>query len=322
MKRWKSYASLLLALMMCLCLAACGGGEAAEEEEVYYDDEITIEDLEGFWYPVEGIGETTSVLTCIYIDGAAGTWEEYDEYGELTGCYGDAYTDGYTLTLTDVPLIGDVDIPIGDADTLVTDTGDIYWIKGDPGFGAAPDPTAFYGTWYLRGDHESEYATVLTLYEDGTYTRGDGEEGTYTYREFDEYGQDSDTPVFRQEISLSIGFGEEYYLVSDGQVLVRWADAANGDDYYIREEALDNTSLSTEYHLTSDTFIGDSYNLTFNREIYTVDCSSYGDDTRTGIWEVDGTTVRIFWDDGGTDEGELDWKTLYMDNGEILENPW
>ena len=89
MKRWKPYASLLLALMMCLGLAACGGGG-----DVSMDEEISIEDLEGFWYPAEGIGETTSVLTCIYIDGAAGTWEEYDEYGELTGYYGDAYTDG------------------------------------------------------------------------------------------------------------------------------------------------------------------------------------------------------------------------------------
>ena len=60
MKRWKPYASLLLALMMCLSLAACGGGG-----DVSMDEEISIEDLEGFWYPAEGIGETTSVLTGI-----------------------------------------------------------------------------------------------------------------------------------------------------------------------------------------------------------------------------------------------------------------
>lgn len=324
MKRWKPYASLLLALMMCLSLAACGGGgDVSDEGDVSMDGEISIEDLEGFWYPAEGIGETTSVLICIYIDGTAGTWEEYDEYGELTGYSGDAYTDGIVLTLTDVPLIGDVEIPIGDADTLVTDTGEIYWIKGDPGFGAAPEPTAFYGNWYLRGDHESEYATVLTLNEDGTYTRGDMEEGTYTYEEFDEYGQDSDTPVFRQEITLSGGVNEMYYLVSDGQVLVRWSDASNGEDYYIREEALDNTSLSTEYNLTNESFSGDGYYLTFNREVYTVVCDFYGEGTRTGTWEVDGTTVLIFWDDGETDEAELDWKTLYLSStGETLENPW
>ena len=52
-------------------------------------------------------------------------------------------------------------------------------------------------------------------------------------------------------------------------------------------------------------------------------CDFYGEGTRTGTWEVDGTTVLIFWDDGETDEAELDWKTLYMTStGETLENPW
>ena len=112
---------LLLALVMCLSMAACG-------------KKVSIEDLEGFWYPPEGIGTTMSVLTCIYIDGTAGTWEEYDQYGDPTGNTGNAYTDGTVLTLTDVPLIGEVEIPIGDADTLLTDTGEAYWIKGEPDF--------------------------------------------------------------------------------------------------------------------------------------------------------------------------------------------
>ena len=84
MKNWKKYVSILLALVMCLSLAACGGDDDAGK--------IDIEDLEGFWYPVEGIGSTTSVLTCIYIDGTAGTWEEYDQYGDSTGNTGTAYT--------------------------------------------------------------------------------------------------------------------------------------------------------------------------------------------------------------------------------------
>ena len=65
MKNLKRSMGLLLALVLCLSMAACGG-------------KIGIEDLEGFWYPPEGIGSTTSVLDCIYIDGTAKTWEEYD----------------------------------------------------------------------------------------------------------------------------------------------------------------------------------------------------------------------------------------------------
>ena len=306
-KNLKKYMGLLLALIMCLSMAACGG-------------KVSIEDLEGFWYPVDGIGSTMSALTCIYIDGAAGTWEEYDQYGDPTECTGAAYTDGTVLTLTDVPLIGDVEIPIGDADTLLTDTGETYWIKGEPDFKEKPElSSAYYGNWYLRGDHDSEYATVLTLNEDGTYTWGDME-GTYTYREYDE--SVGDTTVFRREIALSASAFDMYYLVSDGQVLVRWSDASNGDDYYIHEDALDNASLLTEYNLTNESFSGQDYSLEFFRE-YTVNCYYFNGETRTGTWEMDDTTIRIFWDDGGMDEAELDWKTLYMSStGETLENPW
>ena len=328
MKHWKQYISLLLALMMCLSLAACGEKEDIHDEEVIYnedvsyDGDISIEDLEGFWYPLEGIGSTTSVLTSIYIDGMTETWEEYDEYGDPTGYIGGAFTDGSFLTLTDVPLIGDVDIPIGDADTLLDDTGEIYWIKGYPEFLEKPELSSdFYGNWYLRGDHDSEYATVLTLNEDGTYSWY-GTEGTYTYREYEQYVGDSDTTVFRQEIALSENMNEMYYLVSDGQVLVRWNDASNGDDYYIHEDALDNASLLTEYNLTNESFSGEDYSLEFYRE-YTVNCYFFNGETRTGTWEMDDTTILIFWDDGEMDEAELDWKTLYMiSTGETLENPW
>ena len=309
MKNWKKYMGLLLALVMCLSMAACG-------------KKVSIEDLEGFWYPPEGIGTTMSVLTCIYIDGTAGTWEEYDQYGDPTGNTGNAYTDGTVLTLTDVPLIGEVEIPIGDADTLLTDTAEAYWIKGEPDFKEKSELSSnYYGRWYLKGDHDSEFATVLTLYEDGTYTRN-GIEGTYTYSEYDQYVEDSDATVFRQEIALSEYMNEMYYLVSDGQVLVRWNDASNGDDYYIHEDALDNASLLTEYNLTNESFSGQDYSLEFYRE-YTVSCYFYNGETRTGTWEVYDNTVLIFWDDGAMDEAESNWKTLSMSStGETLENPW
>ena len=309
MKNWKKHTSLLLALIMCLSMAACGG-------------KVSIKNLEGFWYPPEGIGSTTSVLTCIYIDGTAETWEEYDQYGDPTGCAGNAYTDGTVLTLTDVPLIGDVEIPIGDANTLVTDTGETYWIKGKPDFQEKPELSDFFGRWYYQGDRDSEFAAVLTLNEDGTYTRGDAEEGTYTYSEFDEYVED--TTVFRQQIELSASMFDKYYLVSDGQVLVRWSDVSNGDDYYIREEALDDEQLLAEYVLTDDSYSGSSYSFRFTRE-YTLQCDFYDGTTesRTGTWELSGNTVMITWDDGETDEAVASGKTLLLrSTGETLENPW
>ena len=317
----KKFASLLLALVMCLSLAACGDN-GSNGGEVSNDGEITLDDLVGYWSPVEGLGSTTSALICIYLDAANGIWEEYDQYGDRTGYTGAASTDGTILTLSDVPLIGDVEIPIGDADTLVTDTGETYWVKGYPDFMDKPElSSSYYGNWYLRGDHDSEYATVLTLNEDGTYSWY-GTEGTYTYSEFDEYVGDTGSSVFRREIALSASMFDKYYLVSDGQVLVRWSDASNGDDYYIHEDALDNASLLTEYNLTNESFSGQNYSLEFYRE-YTVDCNFFNGETRTGTWAMDDTTILIFWDDGEMDEAKLDWKTLYMSStGETLENPW
>ena len=313
MKNWKKYIGLLLALVMCLSMAACG-------------KKVSIEDLEGFWYPPEGIGTTMSVLTCIYIDGTAGTWEEYDQYGDPTGNTGNAYTDGTVLTLTDVPLIGEVEIPIGDADTLLTDTGEAYWIKGEPDFKEKSELSSnYYGRWYLKGDHTSEFATIMTLNENGTYTWGDTE-GTYTYREFDESVGNTGTTVFRREISLSGGFiGENYYLVSDGRVLVHWADAENGDNYYIHEDALEDKQLLTEYKLTDGSFSGNTYSLQFNRG-YTLRCD-FSDGTteeRSGSWGLSGDTVTIVWDDGERDEATLtSAKTLMLSStGETLENPW
>ena len=321
----KKFASLLLALVMCLSLAACGDN-GSNGGEVSNDGEITLDDLVGYWSPVEGLGSTTSALICIYLDAANGIWEEYDQYGDRTGYTGAASTDGTILTLSDVPLIGDVDIPIGDADTLVTDTGETYWVKGYPGFMDKTElSSSYYGNWYLRGDHDSEYATVLTLNEDGTYSRY-GMEGTYTYREFDESVGNTGTTVFRREISLSGGFiGENYYLVSDGRVLVHWADAENGDNYYIHEDALEDKQLLTEYKLTDGSFSGKTYSLQFNRG-YTLRCD-FSDGTteeRSGSWGLSGDTVTIVWDDGERDEATLtSAKTLMLSStGETLENPW
>lgn len=312
MKYLTKLMGILLALVMCLGMAACGGkggndGEVTNNGEVSDDGEISIEDLEGFWYPVDGIGSTMSALTCFYIDGAAGTWKEYDRYGNPTGSTGDAYTDGEILTLADVPLIGDADVPIGDADTLLDETGEIYWIKGQPDFKEKPElSSSYYGNWYLRGDHDSEYATVLTLNEDGTYSWY-GTEGTYTYSEFDE--NVGDTTVSRRKIELSASAFDMYYLVSDGQVLTRWSEDSSGDDYYIHEDALENTQLLTEYQMTDGESYwseDNDYTLQFLRD-HTLICNALRKtEERTGTWELSDGTITIVWNDGETDKAILD----------------
>ena len=310
MKNWKKYAGLLLAAVLCLYLAACGdkGSNAGEGSN---DGEIRIEDLEGYWYPPDGIGSTSSVLTCIYIDGAAGTWEEYDQYGDPTEYTGAAYTDGTVLTLTDVPLIGE--IPIGDANTLVDETGEPYWIKGEPGYKEKLGLSNIFGNWYYKGDHTSEYQLVLTLNEDGTYTLGNTEEGTYTCEEVEISVTDANTNEttneLRQEVKLSGGFmGNTFYLVNDGQVLVHWAKVNEGNEFYIQESALENGELFKLYRITDgESYWGEDYTLQFLRDntLYRNYFNGSQDPVR-GTWELSGDTVTIIWDDGETDEATLD----------------
>lgn len=52
----------------------------------------------------------------------------------FTGAVRTAVTRYIINLMKDVPLIGDVEIPIGDKDTLLTDTGETYRIKGEPDF--------------------------------------------------------------------------------------------------------------------------------------------------------------------------------------------
>lgn len=315
---------ILMAFIMCLSLSACGSDNQDEEvinDEIITDDGvITLEDLRGYWSPVQGFDETLSVLTCIYIDDSGEYWEEYDKYGELTGCSGAAYTDGVTLTLKDVPLIGDAEVPIGDEDTLFDENGEVYWVKGYPDFLTKPELSSdYYGKWYLKGDRESSFMVVLTLREDSTYTRYEGEEGTYTYREYDE--NNNGEMVFRKEIALSSSMNEMYYLEADGQVLVYWAN--HGDNYYIHERALDNEDLLITYSLYGNSFYGDEYTLNFMEDnTLTMEYQS-GEENRNGIFNVEDGMILITWDDGETDEADLNYKDLYLySTGETLNNPW
>ena len=70
--------------------------------------------------------------------------------------------------------------------------------------------------------------------------------------------------------------------------------------------------------------MGETYSLQFNRG-YTLRCDFFDGTTeaRTGTWELSGDTVMITWDDGETDEAQVNGKTLLLSStGETLENPW
>lgn len=291
MKRWKKCTSLLLALVMCLGLAACGG-------------KVSIEDLEGFWYPPEGLGTTTSVVTCIYIDGTEGTWVEYNEYGDQTEYSGLAYTDGKVLTLTSIPWIGDVEIPIGDENTLVTDTGETYWIKGTPDFrpkynvdsSGEYDYSAFLGTW--TGDFATTF--VVEKSDDGQVRfemiGADGssvspgylqysEESNCVYAYYDQFDEASVCQI-SEDGTLTLDYFFSYVKVSDDA-----PGATVGDEDRV-------ASLNGTWHLYSD---ADSVT---DIEIL---------DGAWSLWEQDGEGMWSLSDSGSISAGEDGWYEAVSD---------
>ena len=203
---------------------------------------------------------------------------EYDQYGDPTEYTGTAYTDGEFLVLDDVFLwdVEDVEIPIGDADTLLDDTGEIYWIKGEPDFEEKLSLSNIAGNRYYKGDYTSEYRIVLTLYEDGTYTIGDMEEGTYIFEEKEYSTLDVNTNETRNE-------------------------------FYVHESALENEELFKLYRITDgNSYWGEDFTLEFLRGNTMYRNYFYGNqDPMRRTWELSGNMITIIWDDGETDEATL-----------------
>lgn len=170
-----------------------------------------------------------------------------------------------------------------------------------------------YGSWYYKGDNASDYQTVLTLNEDGTYTRSDAEEGTYTFEELEvsnvNPNTNETTTELRQMLTLSGGFMDtSFYLVNDGQVLVDWSKVNEGEEFYVHESALENGELLKLYQITDgNSYWGEEYTLAFLRDntLYR-NYLNGSQDPVFGTWEISGDTITITWDDGETDEAVLD----------------
>ena len=69
MKRWKKYAALLLALIMCLSMAACGGDEEGAPDTI--KNLVTDTSVEYDYSALMGtwLGEDDSVLTMEHVEG-------------------------------------------------------------------------------------------------------------------------------------------------------------------------------------------------------------------------------------------------------------
>ena len=340
MKNWKRFTSLLLALVLCLSLMACGG-ETGEEVTV------TLVNQSGQSITSLAIAATDSdswgseLVDWVFLDGemmdrTLGSFKPSRLPGFNILAYGEAGSILYDINAEFTLHDGDYVVfqsPEDNPGITICTADEFDALYADYAGGGDEDPDIYTGTdsrqpgdlsdvvglWYYQGDQNSAFALILTLYSDGTYTRGDTEEGTYTYEEYDEYVTNWDTTVFRQEVALSGSLNEIYYLTSDGQVLEHWAD---GDNYYIREDALGNTDLTSDSSLTDGSFWGEDYTLQFLWD-YTVRCDFFSGETRTGTWEMYGDTVMIFWDDGETDEALVSGNTLWLSStGETLESFW
>lgn len=264
MKNLKKYIELLLVLGLCLGLTACGG---ETEEEI----KVTLANQSGQAITSLSIAATTSnewgdeFVDSIFLDGETmevllGSYKPSELPGFNILAYGEEGSVLYDTNAEFTLQGGDYIVFQSPYDNpgITICTSDEYdelyadYIGGGnentddymaDNLGQTLDISDVIGQWYYQGDQDPDFATILILNEDGTYTLGDMEEGTYTYEEVEYFITDPNTNTttteLRQEITLSGGFMEDtFYLVSDGQVLQHWDDDA--DNYYVYEYALED----------------------------------------------------------------------------------
>lgn len=147
MKRWKTYAGLLLALVLCLSLAACGGGNSDNDDDIIDGVEDTAPDT------IENLVIDTSVE----FDYSAymGTW-----LGEDDSVLVMEHVDGITNSER---------FRLNGADQALLASGNIQYVEE-------------YGYVYLYNEHDA-IAHISWFYEDdtlyidsfGTFTKVSGD---------------------------------------------------------------------------------------------------------------------------------------------------
>ena len=175
MKKWKQYAAILLALVMCLGLAACGG-----------DDEDTIPDtiknlalnasveydyshFMGTW-----MGENDIVLVMERFDEYYNSerFELHDADNKLLASGSLQYVEeyGFVYAYNEQDCIAHICWINDDGSLYIDSFGSFTKVSGDaPGdvVGDADDFTVLVGTWNLYGDED---ATTVIDFTDGGWT--------------------------------------------------------------------------------------------------------------------------------------------------------
>lgn len=173
MKRWKPYASLLLALMMCLGLAACGGGEDEDTAPATIEG-IVIDDSVEYDYDVflgTWLGEEDTMLTVEKFDDGRAHFLLSDANDEwiASGIFQYAEEYGYVYAHNDYDGIA-YQCWFGESDTPYIDTlGTFTKVSGDVpgdtiGDESGLDISALSGSWLPDGETDAE--TTIDISDD------------------------------------------------------------------------------------------------------------------------------------------------------------
>ena len=170
MKRWKKYAALLLALIMCLSMAACGGDEEGAPDTI--KNLVTDTSVEYDYSALMGtwLGEDDSVLTMEHVEGITNSerFLLHDADNSLTASGNIQYVEeyGYVYLYNEHDGIAHI-CWFNEDDTLYIDSfGTFTKVSGDvPGetVGDEVDLSVLRGTWYLDGDTSASRASSSTL---------------------------------------------------------------------------------------------------------------------------------------------------------------
>lgn len=191
MKRWKKYAALLLALIMCLSMAACGGDEEGAPDTI--KNLVTDTSIEYDYSALMGtwLGEDDSVLTMEHVEGITNSerFLLHDADNSLTASGNIQYVEeyGYVYLYNEHDGIAHI-CWFNEDDTLYIDSfGTFTKVSGDvPGetVGDEVDLSVLRGTWYLDGDTSASRCiefdssgTMWSIYERNADGLLDGVDG-------------------------------------------------------------------------------------------------------------------------------------------------
>lgn len=316
----KKIITLAVMAMLLSSLAACGKAPVAKPDITETEPaELTLQDLDGWWYMDSDYPEGLHLFEIFLLDSAKETFSAYDLYKNELYTGGAALEPSGTLVLS-VGAFGDVE--------LKAESGELYDEDGVLAFTmgselAAPDMSNLFGKWYLDGNASGEYYELT----DGAFSRISENGDEY---ESDSYNISAETEIYSVGEPVEhtvITFGDETFApegtFSPELELFTVTDFGESR-IYIKETAIGTAGgdtaaaqgalLADQWQTTDKSgFFSFYQNGSFEYRVRTeTDEGISFDSAGSGTWVLNGDVLNLAWENGIEDACDFTGNTFYV----------